>query len=221
VKTYMRFLPTVFLACVLCFSARVARANVIESTPQLPPLGGVYTTGVFCKAFTCLDVTLSDFQIVSEQVLGGNMLVSTTDVTTADVFQSVGGLPGALIGLFSFPGTADFTYFGRTSTEQLGTFSTQLDFAASGTFEGQPFTVMQNPLIASTGITIIHESGPASFVVSSFLFFNAEVSINGGPFIPQPEVVGTLTTPEPSSAALLITCSAGVGVLLRKRKKLR
>lgn len=217
-KTYMRFWPAAFLACVLCFSARVAKGDVLESTPQLPPIGGVYTTGVFCRAFTCLDVTLGNFQIVSEQVLGGNMLVSTTDLTTAEVFQSVGGFPGALIGQFSFPGTADFMYFGRTSTQQLGTFTTQLDFAASGTFQGQPFAVMQNPLIATTGITNIHESGPGLFAVNGFLFFNAEVSISGGPFMPEPEVVGTLTTPEPSSVALLITCLAGAGVYAQGRR---
>jgi hypothetical protein len=131
---------------------------------------------------------VSGFHILTETIAGGNELVETTALYTADVFQNNGGSPGALVGGLAVQGSMDFTYFGRASASQLGTFDAQItDFDFTGTFNTHTFTFRQAPGQPSLGQTTITEVRDGLFQVSSFFAVFGEFSIDQGPFMPAPE----------------------------------
>lgn len=206
-KNLGNLLPPVLLACMLQWSGQIARADIVEPTGQLPPSAGGYVLPTLCVNIVCLEnATISNFDITSLSRSGSNELVDTTALFTALVFANVSGTPGAFLGTLSTTGTADFTFFGRTGTEELGTFNAQIDsFNFGGTFNTNTFDVMQNPVMASTGMTTISQLPSGLYDVSSYFDIYGELSINGGSPVPGPERTATLGTPEPSSWALLVT----------------
>lgn len=222
-KNLANLLPPVLLACVLQWGGQIARADIVEPIPELPPTAGGYTLPTLCVNIVCLEnATISDFHITSSSISGGNELVDTTALLTANVFANVSGIPGAFLGMLSTTGTAnftDFTFFGRTSSGELGTFNAQIDdFNFAGTFLMNTFDVKQNPTMASTGSATLSKLASGLYDVSSSFDIYAELSVNGGPFAPGPERTASLGTPEPSSWALLITV---VGLFAWKMRRTR
>lgn len=73
-----------------------------------------------------------------------------------------------------------------------------------GSFNGHTFEGKLNPAMASTGQTTIQELPGSEFRVSSFFDVFAELSIDGGPFVPGPVRRADLTgaIPEPASLTL-------------------
>ena len=201
-----------FVPIALTVGLTVAHAGIMEPTAALPPPDGIYTLPTTCITPVCLEnISVSGFQITSDMLTGGNEEVDTNAVFVADVFLNSGGSPGAFQGPLSIPGTADFTYFGRSLTTPLGTFTAQItSFDFAGTFEGHAFEVTLNTADTSTGQTTINELGVGQYQINSFFDIFAEVSLNGGPFVPGQEQTLDLTgLPEPGSAGL-----AGFGLLL-------
>jgi hypothetical protein len=224
-KNRANLLPAVLLACTLQWGGQIARADIVEPTAQLPPSTGGYILPTLCVNIVCLEnATISNFDITSISRSGNNELVDTTALFTAQVFANVSGTPGAFLGMLSTTGAADFTdftFFGRTSTEELGTFSAQIDnFNFAGTFNGHPFDVIQNPIMASTGVATVSQLTSGLYDVSSYFDIYGELSINGSAYVPGPEREATLGTPEPSSWALLITVVGLFAWMVRRTRRL-
>ena len=170
------------------------------------------------------NISISGFQNTSDVVVSGNELVSANAVMDADLFQNNGGTAGALLGSISFIGTIDFTFFGRTLANPLGTFNAQItDFDFQGTFNGHTVEGKQNPTMASTGqVTVDALVGSGgSFEISSFFDVFAELSIDGGPFIPGPPRHTDLTAaPEPGTGfAVFLLGLAGLAPRWRRRSR--
>jgi hypothetical protein len=211
-KNCANLLPPVLLACMLQWCGQIARADIVAPTPQLPPSAGGYVLPTLCANIVCLEnATISNFDITSESRSGNNQLVDTTALFTALVFANVGGSPGGFLGMLSTTGGTDFTFFNRTGTWELGTFNAQINsFNFGGTFNTIPFDVIQNPIMASTGMATVSQLPDGLYDVSSYFDIHGELNINGGPSVGDPEHDPSLATPEPSSWALLITVVVGL-----------
>jgi hypothetical protein len=224
-KSRVNILWPVLLGCMLQWGGQIARADIVEPTPQLPPSAGGYILPTICVNIVCLEnATISNFDITSTSRSGNNELVNTSALFTALVFANVMGTPGAFLGTLSTMGAldfTDFTFFNRTGTEELGRFNAQVtNFNFAGTFNTHPFDVMQNPSMASTGMATISLLPGGLYDVSSYFDIYAELSINGSLYVPGPERVATLGTPEPASWALLITVFGLFAWKMRRTRRL-
>lgn len=225
-KQYVSLLAAAFLACLLLVTPQAARANIIETTATLPPTSGGYTLPTICVNIVCLvNGDVSNF--VTTSVFAANQVVDGTAQFTGDFYQNIGGTPGAFITGISITADVGFTYFGRTGPDELGTFPSQLtEFQFNTTINGHMLDAMLNSSTPSTGTTSIHSisgtlDGP--FEVNSFFDVFAEISIDGGPFVPGPERITSLqsTVPEPSPVLLLLTGIAGATLVSGLRRKTR
>jgi hypothetical protein len=117
-------------------------------------------------------------------------LVTADGSLSAAVFQNVGGVPGSPIGTFMMFGTLSITYVGRSSMTELGTFTALLtSFNFMGSFNSHTLQTQLNfSQGGNTGTTTITKvSGGPGFLVDSFFDVFAELSLDGGPFMTQPE----------------------------------
>jgi hypothetical protein len=106
-------------------------------------------------------------------------------------------------------GTLSITYVGRSDVGELGTFTTLLtSFDFMGSFNSHTVQAQLNlGQGGNTGITTVSKvQGADGFLVDSFFDVFAELSVDGGPFTPQPERHLTLesTVPEAGSAGLIL-----------------
>ena len=202
-KTVLR---AAVLSVMALTSLTVSRAEVIQSTVELPPVTGAYTLGGVCLSALgrCTqNAIVSGFDIITRSVVNGDEVVEVNATYSADIFMNNGGVPGAFLGHLSLLGTANFTYVGRDpSVQPLGTFETILtDFLFQGTLNGNTFAVKQDPDNASTGSTTILPASfvpPVTYAVSGSLNIFALYSFNGAPFLPAPpRTAGLDPIPEP------------------------
>jgi uncharacterized protein (TIGR03382 family) len=193
-------------------------AGVIETSPAVPPADGSYSLADTCVSVICLEnITITNFNVTSSHIVGGNeQVVSSVDLT-ANAFQNVSGVPGTFISPITLSGEIDITYLAKDTLSALGTFASEITgFDLSGSFVGltgpHQIEAMLNPLEKSLGQTTIDQIGslpPSYEITSSFTVF-AELKIDDGPFVAGPPRDATLTaTPEPASAALAV-----VGLLM-------
>jgi hypothetical protein len=202
-------------ACVLSASASLffapaVFADIIASSPMLPPANSVYTLPNTCISVVCLEnMQLSNFNTTSSSISGGNELTVSTVDLTANLFANVSGSPGMFISPIELTGQVDITYFDKDTLSQQGTFNAQItSLDLSGSFTGMAGThqinAMLNPADQSTGVTTIEPlpGPPPAWNVSSFFDVFAELSIDNGPFVPGPERTASLA-PEPASYAPL------------------
>jgi len=218
------------IIALLAFTAGLTtiHASIIQADATLPPPGGVYTLAPSCVAVACVgDIRVSGFNNTSVAIVPpapGDEVVQATAVLNANVFQNAGGSPGTLLGPLALNGTMDFTYFGRNFSTPTGTFNAEITaFDFFGIFAGHTVEVKNNPGSPSTGQTTITPLGPGGpFEVSSFFDVFAELSIDGGPFIPGPphHTVLSAAVPEPGSSGLAVFGLMGLaGFAWRGRRR--
>ncbi len=194
-----------FTASVFLSFSPALYADVVDPTSALPPSNSVYQVSPTCILVVCLtNIQLSNFNTFSSAIIGGNEVTMSNLDLTANLFQNVGGVAGPFIGPLALTGQVDITYFSKTSLLGVGSFSAQItSLDVSGSFVGLtgPHTIdaMLDPSKTSTGVTTVTliSSMPDEFRISSFFDVFPELSIDGGPFVPGPERVGVLGTPEP------------------------
>src|SRR5947199_9067322 len=67
-------------------------ASIVQTTATLPPPTGMYTLSPTCLIVACVgDIRVSGFQNTSDQIIGGNEVVSSNAGLDANVFQNVAG----------------------------------------------------------------------------------------------------------------------------------
>jgi hypothetical protein len=212
-------------------SAPSALADIITTSAAVPPAAGVYFVANTCILTVCLqNIQLGNFNTTSAKIVGGNELTVSSVDLTAKAFVNSGGMAGPPIGPVTLSGTVDITYFNKNALLETGKFMSQItSLDVSGSFIGitgpPPHTIeaMLNPAMTSLGetdVTLI-SSHPDVFQIHSFFDVFAELSIDGGPFVPGPERHGTLgNTPEP---AYYVPVFGGIGLIaaLRSAKRRR
>jgi hypothetical protein len=193
-------------ACLLTASlvfAPLALADVFEPSPLVPPADSIYYVPNTCVSVVCLEnITISNFDVTSNQIIGGNEVTDSTVSLMANAFQNVGGTPGMFIGPVTLTGQIDITYFDKTSLSETGTFSDQITLLdLMGSFNGHTIQAILNPGESSTGQTTITNVGgtPPEWRFGSFFDIFTELSIDGGTPVPGSERVAQLgETPEPA-----------------------
>jgi hypothetical protein len=207
---------------LLSLMATVGHADIVQSSIILPPPAGVYLLPTICVPAACVqNATISDFTDITGPLNPtGSQIVSADAVFSADVYTNNSGSPGTLIGPLTAPGSVDITYLDRNLMMPLGTFTADLtEFDFSGTLIGHTFVVMQNPSKMSTGVTTIERVLPLddTYKVSSFFDVFAELSIDGGPFVPGQPITTSLV-PEPGYAAAAGSILVGIFAFARRRR---
>lgn len=195
-----------------------AHASNIQSTPSLPP-EGAYTAGNICVPLgpgACIvGASLGNFTSTTSTFPPGGQAIDSSVTLTASVYTNNSGMPGTFLGNLMLGGPIGIQYAGRMDDTQLGTFtSTLTELDLTGMFNGHTIEVMLSPA-TSSGPTTVAASG-SGFMVSSFFDVFAEISIDGGPFVPGPMRTFTLT-PEPGSVSLLAVGLVTVAGELRRR----
>ena len=212
------------LALILLSAGSIARAEVLESTPTLPPPSGIYGVhATLCLLAGCIvENDLGNLVVRTSQIVAGDQFVTATGTTDADVFQNNGGVPGAPIGSLILSGTLSITYVGRSSDTQLGSFPSILtSFDFMGLFNSHTIVTRLMPGQTSNGVTTISKvAGEQAFLVDGFFDVFAGVSVDGGPFMPQPERHAVLESPvpEPANIRLALPCVVGFGAFAWQRR---
>jgi hypothetical protein len=209
----------------------LSRADVIQSTVELPPASGAYELGGVCVSTLgrCTqDARVSGFNVITRTVQNGDELVEVSANYSADIHMNNGGLPGVFLGHLSLAGTAQFLFLGRDpSVNPLGTFTTELtDFHFQGMLNGNTFEVRKDPGMSTIGSTTIVPASlvpPITYRVSGSLEIFAIYSFNGSPFVtapPRPAVLDPVAVvPEPGSGVLVGSILAGlIGIASWRRR---
>jgi hypothetical protein len=206
----------------------LAFADVFESSPLVPPADSIYSVPNTCVSVVCLEnITISNFDVTSNQISGGNEVTESTVSLGANAFRNVGGTPGAFIGPLTLTGQIDITYFDKTEFSETGTFSDQItSLDLTGSFNGltgtHNVTAMLNPGESSTGQTTITNIGgnPNMWRFGSYFDIYTEISVDGGSFVPGPERVAQLgVTPEPAYFGIIGVLLAAIMVRRAVRTK--
>jgi hypothetical protein len=212
---------SIAFAFTVLLTVSTARAELIETTPTLPPPSGIYGVhSTTCLLAGCIvESDIGNLVITSSQIVGGDQLVIANGTLDAAVFQNNSGVPGAPIGSLTLSGTLSITYVGRAAPDLLGSFPamlTSLDFM--GVFNSHILISQLTPGKTSSGLTTITQvPGQNLFLVDSFFDVNAGLTLDGGPFMPQPErhVVLEGTVPEPETIGLILPLLAIIAAVAR------
>jgi hypothetical protein len=207
-------------------AASSAAAGVIQSDATLPPANGAYGLhATVCLLAGCIvESDIGNLVPTSSLIVGNDQLVTANGSLSAAVFENVAGVPGPPIGTFMMFGSLSITYVGRSSPNALGTFTSLLtSFDFMGTFNSHTLQTRLNLTQGgNSGITtIVTVPGTGSFLVDSFFDVFAELSLDGGPFTPQPERHLNLesTVPEAGSAGLTLLGFIGFAAVAWKTRR--
>lgn len=123
---------------------------------------------------------------------------------------------------FELTGPVSVEAFGKAGVV-TGTFTTQmLSMDMTGTVGGHSVEIMLEPTVASTGQTSITALPGGMFEIRSFFDIFTEISLDGGPFMPQtdgPTLVTLQTVPEPSIWVMLVAAGLLVPAYVRGRRR--
>lgn len=209
----------------LFIPAGFACAQVTTTNPNLPPDTGAYMTPAQVHA----DYSGAGLTVVLSQVSHepfANSAKYQDDSTTGTETESFNSQATGLVSVNGSP-NAPFTLTGPVSVDAFnkvgnvtGTFNTQmLSMDLTGTVLGNSVEIMLDPANPTVGQTSITAEGGGLYQISSFFDVFTELSLNGGPFIPQnngPTLVQLEPVPEPTSIALL---GSGALFLLRRHRR--
>ncbi len=201
------FLAAAMLLAALLVVIPGASADIIQSTPSMPPEGGAYTAATICvqlgPGVCVVNPALYGFNGTTRSIDNTGESIDSNIVFTAAIYTDTSGRPGTFLGFLHLAGPIGIFYAGRTSDSQLGTFtSTLTELDMTGMFNGHSIEVMLG-MPTSSGPTSITPSG-GDFKVSSFFDVFAEISIDHGAFMAGPERTFTLQPiPEPGTVSLM------------------
>lgn len=176
-----------------------ARAQVVFSDPELPP----ESDPPDCESIISLyagqgvqivypgPITLSEpqhqcFQNVYRQAVGPDELETFDSVLDGSFDLGLGPVPGTLIGPAT---TRTFNKVGNTT----GTFDAEIvSLSLSGTVGGSNIQIRESPALESLGQTTITDLGGGLYEIDSFFDVFTELSVDGGPWMPQTSAAARL-----------------------------
>jgi hypothetical protein len=198
------------LSLTLVIGQEAQAYDIVTTNPDLPPIGGGYTTGELGHAsFPGADITSATHSVkdlVGRMNSGGND-IETIDSQLTGLVSVGGGTPVP----FTLNGPVQIEVF-QYMPGDLGTFQTQmLSMDLTGSVGGHSVEIMlDSALGSSTGQTTITSLGGGEFRISSFFDVFTELSIDSGPFQGQtngPTMVSLTFIPEPSALVLWVSAS--------------
>ena len=213
-------------ALVLLSGASALAQGVETDDPSLPPKDGVYLSPDDVHANytgTDLDLVLEQPQHkpIADQAqredVGPDELETFDSVVDAFVSGETpfGPLPLTPVQL---TGPVQVLTLGKVGNV-TGTFQTEMiSMSLTGNMGGIPVEIRESPTQPSQGVTTITDLGGGQFRIDSFFDVFTELSVNGGPFMPDLNGPSRMelhpAVPEPAGLGLI-----GVTLLaLRKRR---
>jgi len=197
------FCPAATVLAVIMTAAPAVWASVIQSTASLPPEGAC-TADALCfphlgPGVCVVGASMHRFNGTTSTFDNSGQSVDLSISLTAKVYTDVNGMPGTLIACILLQGAIGILHASRINDKELGTFtSTMTEFDLTGTFHGittHTLEIVPNPMMTSSRPTTVAQFG-SGFKVNSFFDKFADISLDGGPFMPAPSSRTFTLTPE-------------------------
>jgi hypothetical protein len=205
-------------------AATPAGASVITSTPTLPLLGVPYTTSPGANCFPLAGVCFSDATFTLTTPVSSSFNAAGQDITSGALYSAtLTDLSDNPLGTLELTGTAEQEVLGRTSSTELGSWTTDLvSLSLSGPLLGHTLTLSLDttPGHESTGETSIEQIDRNRFRIDSFFDVFVDLTLDTLPPLhttrgPIHATAGTI--PEPPSIAAIAAALALMPGLYRRR----
>lgn len=186
-----------------------AQADIISATPTLPLLDIPYVPTVGAGCFAIKNICVSGGTLTLTSVVSSTFNLSGQDIVAdATYTATLTTLGNAPLGPLTLTGTIAQEVFGRTTSVETGTWTTEISaMSLSGPLQGDTLTLTQDPTNTSSGTTSIVSLGSQGYSISSFFDVFADLSLDSIP--PLQTSVGPIEfvatqVPEPAGYAVLV-----------------
>jgi hypothetical protein len=196
-------------------AATATSASVICTDPGLPPGCGEYRTAEDVHA-AFADPDPAVIEAIMHDVSHSRFLNIVLTPLGPDELEDFDSTLNALLDIelvggsfltdvpVSMTGPVSVLTSGKTGNT-TGTFETEIiAMSLTGMVLGMPVEIRESPSLSTLGQTTITDLGGGLYQIDSFFDVFTELSMNGGPFVPQtggPSRVDLV--PEPSTALLM------------------
>lgn len=188
-----------------------ARAFVVSDTPTLPLLGVPYVTSNNDACFPVAGVCVSGGSFTFTAPVSSIFSATGQEITSGALYTgTLTDLSHVPIQPVQLSGTVEQEVLGRTSANQIGTWTVDLvSLSLSGPVLGHTLTLALDPAHESTGTTSITPIGPSGrdgFRIDSFFDVFVELSLDTVPSLSTTReitAVAVPAVPEPSSLAAI------------------